>query len=87
MAANATTAPGAAKETVWASILAGIKYMWSEKPLRVMFMVLVAVNFLMMGPLLVGIPVLADQRLPEGATAFGLLMSAFAGGCLWQKCT
>ena len=31
---------------------------------------------------MVGIPVLADQRLPEGATAFGLLMSAYAGGNL-----
>jgi len=30
----------------------------------------------------VGIPVLAAQRLPEGATAFGLLMSAYAGGNL-----
>jgi MFS family permease len=32
--------------------------------------------------LLVGIPVLASQRLPEGAVAFGLLMSAYAGGNL-----
>jgi len=47
-----------------------------------MFLVLTAVNFLLIGPLLVGIPVLADQRLPEGAVAFGLLMSAFAGGSL-----
>jgi MFS family permease len=39
-------------------------------------------NFLLIGPIMVGIPVLADQRLPEGATAFGLLMSAFAGGNL-----
>jgi MFS family permease len=31
---------------------------------------------------MVGIPVLANQRLPEGATAFGLLMSAYAGGNL-----
>ncbi len=31
---------------------------------------------------MVGIPVLAHQRLPEGATAFGLLMSAFAAGNL-----
>ena len=31
---------------------------------------------------MVGIPVLANQRLPEGAIAFGLLMSAFAGGNL-----
>jgi MFS family permease len=41
-----------------------------------------AVNFLFTGPLLVGIPVLADQRLPEGARAFGFLMSAYAGGNL-----
>ena len=45
-----------------------------------MFLVLMAVNFLLIGPIMVGIPVLANQRLPEGATAFGLLMSAFAGG-------
>jgi MFS family permease len=70
------------KESVWASILAGIKYLWDDKTLRVMFLVPTAVNFLFAGPLLVGIPVLADQRLPEGAVAFGLLMSAYAGGNL-----
>jgi MFS family permease len=47
-----------------------------------MFLILAAVNFLLIGPLLVGIPVLADQRLPEGAVAFGLLMSAYSGGNL-----
>ncbi len=71
-----------AKESVWASILTGIKYLWNDKVLRLMFLVLTAVNFLLIGPLLVGIPVLADQRLPEGAVALGMLMSAFAGGNL-----
>ena len=70
------------KENVWASILAGIKYLWNDKPLRLMFLVIMALNFLFVGPILVGIPVLADQRLPEGAVAFGLLMSAFSGGNL-----
>jgi len=70
------------KESVWASILAGIKYMWEDKALRLMILVVTAMNFLFAGPLLVGIPVLADQRLPEGAVAFGLLMSAYAGGNL-----
>jgi MFS family permease len=70
------------KETVWSSILAGMKYLWADKALRLMFMVMVAMNFLFVGPLLVGIPVLASQRLPEGAVAFGLLMSAYAGGNL-----
>jgi len=71
-----------AKESVWASILTGMKYLWNDKVLRLMFLVLTAVNFLLIGPLQVGIPVLANQCLPEGAAAFGLLMSAFAGGNL-----
>jgi MFS family permease len=70
------------KESVWASIVTGIKYLWNDKVLRLMFLVLTAVNFLLVGPLLVGIPVLANTRLPEGAVAFGILMSAFAGGNL-----
>ncbi len=77
------SAAGAAQqESVWASILEGIKYLWTDKAMRLMFLVITAVNFLFVGPLLVGIPVLADQRLPEGALAFGLLMSAYAGGNL-----
>jgi MFS family permease len=59
-----------------------MKYLWDDKPLRLMFLVIMAVNFLFVGPILVGIPVLANQRLPEGAVAFGLLMSAFSGGNL-----
>ena len=70
------------EESVWASILVGVKYLWNDKPLRMMFLVITAMNFLFTGPLLVGIPVLANQRLPEGAMAFGLLMSACAGGNL-----
>ncbi len=70
------------KESIWTSILTGVKYLWNDRVLRLMFLVLTAVNFLLIGPLLVGIPVLANQRLPEGAVAFGLLMSAYAGGNL-----
>lgn len=68
------------KESLWASILTGIRYLWADEVLRLMFLLLAAVNFLLIGPLLVGIPLLADQRLPEGAMAFGLLMSAYSGG-------
>lgn len=79
---NLETANGNQKESVWASILVGVKYLWNDQPLRMLFLILAAVNFFFTGPLLVGIPVLADQYLPEGAVAFGLLMSAFAGGSL-----
>jgi MFS family permease len=77
-----STGDAVANETLWASILTGIKYLWDDHPMRLMFLVLTAVNFLLIGPIMLGIPVLASQRLPEGAVAFGLLMSAFAGGNL-----
>lgn len=72
----------AGKESVWASIMAGLRYVWDDQALRLMFLVVIAINFLFVGPILVGIPVLAAQRLTEGARAFGLLMSAFAIGNL-----
>jgi len=70
------------RESVWAAIMTDLKYVWEDDALRLMFLIIAAVNFLFVGPILVGIPVLADQRLAEGAVAFGLLMSGFAGGNL-----
>ena len=71
-----------AGESIWTSIAAGMRYLWKETTLRFMFILMALSNFLVTGPLLVGIPVLAAQRLPEGAMAFGLLISAYAGGNL-----
>lgn len=71
-----------ATESVGAAIMTGLNYVWADQALRLMFLIIAAVNFLFVGPMLVGIPVLADQRLAEGAVAFGLLMSGFAGGNL-----
>jgi MFS family permease len=79
---NPSSSESSQKESVWASIAAGMKYLWKDKALRTMFLIIMAMNFLFTGPLLVGIPVLADKYLPEGAVAFGLLMSAYAGGNL-----
>jgi MFS family permease len=73
---------GQVKESVWASIVAGIQFIWRDPAMRLMFIALTLLNFLLVGPLLVGIPLLANQRLAEGAAAFGLLMSGYAGGNL-----
>jgi MFS family permease len=72
----------AAKESIFASILVGLRYLWNDGALRLMFLVVTVVNFLFIGPLMVGIPVLANRYLPGGAAAFGLLMSGLAGGQL-----
>jgi MFS family permease len=77
-----SNAAASAKESVWESMKAGVRYLWDDRPMRFMFSFMMGINFLLIGPIMVGIPLLADQRLPEGATAFGLLMSAFAGGSL-----
>ncbi|HEX8991732.1 MAG TPA: MFS transporter, partial [Anaerolineales bacterium] len=82
MARRDAKAGTSAGEGIWASVLAGIKYLWDDKVLRLMLMAILAMNFLLVGPLEVGIPVLADRRLAEGAVAFGLLMSAYSGGNL-----
>ena len=77
---SSTNAPD--QEGIWAAIVVGLKYLWNDKALRLIFLIIAAVNFLFVGPILVGVPVLAEQRLAEGALAFGLLMSGFAGGNL-----
>ncbi len=70
------------KENILKSIKTGIAYLWNDKPMRVVFFIVSAVNFFFVGPFLVGVPVLADTRLKEGAVAFGILMSAVSGGNL-----
>jgi MFS family permease len=78
--ASSQAEPG--RETVWASILAGLKLVWEDKALRYYFVLIAAVNLLMTGPISVGIPVLADTRFHGGAVAFGIILSGFGGGSL-----
>ncbi len=81
--------PGVARQAaqsqnVVEAIKEGFAHVWGQRVLRVLFLLIVAINFLVMGPVTVGIPVLADVRLvaPRGAAAFGIIMSAFGGGAL-----
>jgi len=64
------------------SIREGLSYMWRDPLLRLLLLLIIAVNFLAVGPLLVGIPALANERLTDGAQGFGAIMSAFGGGSL-----
>jgi MFS family permease len=70
------------QQNIFESIKVGFAYLWSRTILRVFFLLIIAMNFLVLGPLVVGIPVLAATRLAEGAAAFGIVMSAFGGGAL-----
>lgn len=72
----------AQKSDMIASIREGIAFVFGDPALRALFIVLAGVNFLFAGPFLVGVPVIANGRLAEGAAAFGLLVSAYGGGNL-----
>jgi MFS family permease len=70
------------ESNVLASIQGGLAYVWENDILRGLFILLVAINLFVLGPFDVGVPVLADRNLAEGAAAFGILMSAYGGGAL-----
>jgi MFS family permease len=74
--------PKGDKKDVLGSIKEGIIYVFRDPTLRAILLVMAALNFLFSGPFIVGIPVLASTRLPEGVAAFGLMLSAYGGGNL-----
>ena len=79
------TAPVATEKAetgVLASIREGLLYVSKDAVLKVVFPITLGLNILINGPFAVGIPVLARTRFPEGAAAFGLIMSLFGGGAL-----
>lgn len=68
------------ESSVFRSILQGLSTTWRDRTLRPLFVIIAGINLFFIGPFMVGIPVLADSRFPEGAAAFGILMSSFGGG-------
>lgn len=69
-------------ESILKSILSGLAFVWNDIPLRAFFFVVAAVTFFFDGPFIVGIPLLADTRFPEGAVAYGVILSARGLGSL-----
>ena len=82
MRINKVGQPTGKQQNVIDSIKEGFSYLWGQSVLRAFFLLIVAMNFLVLGPIIVGIPVLANTRLAEGAAAYGIIMSAFGGGAL-----
>ena len=68
-------------QSIWASIREGLTLVWQDSVVRTMVFLTAGINLFFSGPMAVGIPVLA-QHLPEGAAAFGAIISAFGGGAL-----
>lgn len=64
------------------SIKDGFGYMLKDPVLRMMLILIALANLCFAGPLLVGIPFLADTRFTGGAAAYGIIISGYAGGTL-----
>ena len=67
---------------VFRSIGIGLSGIWGEPKVRAVFMMIAMIHLVGTGPFAVGIPVLADTRFPQGATALGIIVSAEGGGAL-----
>jgi MFS family permease len=68
--------------SVVSSIMDGLRWAWSDVPVRTFVLIMAAVSLVFRGPFMVGVPALANTRLAEGAAAFGVIMSALGIGSL-----
>lgn len=69
-------------ENILESIRSGLKFVWNDLTLRAFFFVVAAITFFFNGPFNIGIPLLADTRFPEGAVAYGTILSTWGAGSL-----
>ncbi len=68
--------------TLIGSFVDGLVAAWRDVPVRIMIIVFTVFSLFFRGPWIVGIPLMADARFPEGALAFGMISSAFGVGSL-----
>jgi MFS family permease len=65
-----------------ANIGSGLAYAWRDPAIRSLILLIAAFNFAFTGPLMVGLPYLADSRFEGGAAAFGFILSAYGAAAL-----
>ena len=73
---------GAGEGSRLAAVAEGLRFALSRPSFRWLVALIAAVNLLLVGPLLVGIPVLCQARFAGGVAAFGFLIAAYGIGCL-----
>ncbi len=69
-------------EALLDALKTGLRFVWAWPSLRSVVLLAMGINLLIVGPLSVGLPMIAYTRLPEGAAAYGTLLSAMGGGAL-----
>lgn len=74
--------PRATTGGVLANVMAGVRTVWDDVPLRAFMLYAAVVSVFVGGPIQVGLPMLADTRLDHGAASLGILMTANGAGML-----
>ena len=69
-------------EAVKQSTREGISYLFHSSSLYFIFLIIAVASFSFGGPVMVGIPYLAETRFHAGVIAYGAILSGFAGGNL-----
>ena len=64
------------------SILQGIRFVRADSAMFLLFILIAGIGLLIEGPVIVGIPILANSKMAQGALAVGVIVSAYAGGAL-----
>ena len=67
---------------IWASVAGGLKHVWGDAQLRTCYLYWAAVAVLVLGPLHIALPVLAESTPGLGASALGLMLGAHGAGTL-----
>lgn len=84
--AQVTTRPvprdAATSLPILASVASGVRHVWGDAPLRTLYLYWGAVAVLVLGPLHIALPVLAESRPGLGASALGLMLGAHGAGTL-----
>jgi len=80
--APADATPTGAPEPFLAAIGGGIRYVLADRALSLTMVISLVLNFALNGPVLVGMPWLADQRFAAGPTGLGVLAASWAAGAL-----
>ncbi len=80
--ARATAATWVASEGVMSSLRAGIAYVWRDTTLRLLLVMVAAIDFAFAGPEAVGLAWLSANRWDAGPFGYGLLTGGFALGAL-----
>ena len=63
-------------------MLAGLRAIWREPPMRTFLLLIACTNLFLIGPLTAGLPALALLRFQNSPTAFGIMLTAFGAGAL-----